>query len=324
MDEREKNIRRDIEREGRRTQAEIEAERDLRRSRATEGEGYIERESRKSPEEIERDLHQTRAEIEETIEAIERRFSPGEMIDQAIHTLGGGPREYAVNLGQAIKTNPVPATLVAIGLAWLMASSGRQTQVYPMETAFPAETAGREKGAMFKEKYGQARERAGSFAETAAGRVRQGLGRLSQTFSGGRQAVSEQYGEARERAGGMAGYAGEEYGQARERAAEMAERARLTGRRGQDVLEEQPLILVALGLAVGAALGASLPVSESEKRMAGEYGEGLLEQAKEVGREQLEKGERVMAKAGEAAREEAEKQGVASRGEKIREPETVI
>jgi hypothetical protein len=323
MDEREKNIRNDIEREGRRTQAEIEAERDLRRSRATEGEGYIERESRKSPDEIERDLHRTRAEMEETIEAIERRFSPGEMIDQAIHTLGGGPREYAVNLGQAIKTNPVPATLVAIGLTWLMASSGRQTQVYPLEAAFPPEPAGRGKGAMLKEKYSQARERGGTMAGSAAGRVRETLGRLSQTFGGGRQAVSEQYGEARERAGGMAGYAGEEFGQAKERAGEMAGYAREAGSRGQGMLEEQPLILVALGLAVGAALGASLPVSEKEERLAGEYGEGLLEQAKEVGREQLEKGERVVAKAGEAAREEAEKQGITSR-EKSREPEPVI
>jgi hypothetical protein len=310
MDRREKDTRTDIEMEARKTQAEIEAERDLRRSRATEGEGYIERESRKSPDEIERDLHRTRAEMEETIEAIERRFSPGEMIDQAIHTLGGGPREYAVNLGQAFKANPVPAALVGIGLAWLMASSGRQTQVYPLETAFPPETAGREKGAMFKEKYGQARERAGSFAETAAGRVRESLGRLSQTFGGGRQAATEQFGEARERAGEMAGYAGE--------------RAREAGSRGQGMLEEQPLILVALGLAVGAALGASLPVSEKEERLAREYREDLLEQAKEFGREQLEKGERVVAKAGEAAREEAERQERARREERTREPEPVI
>jgi hypothetical protein len=322
MDERERQIRKDIEREGRAAQARTEAERDLRRSRTVGEEGYIERESRKSPEEIEKDLSRTRAEMEETIEAIERKLSPGELLDQAIHALAGGPKEYAANLGMVIKTNPVPATLMGIGLAWLMASSGRQTQIYPMETAFPQEGAEREKSAMIKEKYGRARERAGSLAETAAGVVREGLDRLSHSVAGGRQAAAERFGQVRKRTGGMAGYAGEQIGEARERAGEMAghatERTSEFGRGGQSMLEEQPLILAAFGLAVGAALGASLPVSATEEQMAGEYKEGLAEKAREIGREQLEKGERVVARAGEAAREEAERQ------ERVREPEPVI
>jgi hypothetical protein len=316
--EKDRTTKTDIEMESRRTQARTEAERDLRRSAEEEErkrgrEREMETESRKSPEEIERDLRRTRAEMEDTIEAIERKLSPGELLDQTLRTLGGGPREYAANLSQAVKLNPIPATLVGVGLAWLMAGSGRQPVVYEEPLVYPLDVEEGETGAMAKRKYGQAKGK----AEAMADRVREGLGRFSQTFAGRRKAAEEQFGQAEEKVSGLAGYAGERIARARTEVGGMAEevggQARLRRGRAQGLLEEQPLILTGLGFTLGLALGSFLSPSETEDRLMGEYRDELMEEAKEVGREKLEEGERLAAKAGETAREE-----------KTREPEPAI
>jgi len=53
--------------------------------------------------------------------------------------------------------------------------------------------------------------------------------------------------------------------------------------------QEQPLLLGAVGLAVGAAIGASAPRTRQESRVFGEASRRLTEKAKEMGSEQLAK-----------------------------------
>jgi hypothetical protein len=53
------------------------------------------------------------------------------------------------------------------------------------------------------------------------------------------------------------------------------------------LIDEQPLILGALGIAVGAALGASLPRTRQEDRLMGEARDELLHRADETGGEML-------------------------------------
>lgn len=82
---------------------------------------------------IERDIERTRAEMSHTIDAIQERLSPGQLVDQAFHYfqsgsgrgLTDGASQFAQNLGRAIRDNPVPVALVATGVAWLMVSRAR-------------------------------------------------------------------------------------------------------------------------------------------------------------------------------------------------------
>jgi hypothetical protein len=53
--------------------------------------------------------------------------------------------------------------------------------------------------------------------------------------------------------------------------------------------QKQPLLLGAIGLAVGAAIGASAPRTQQESRVLGEASRRLTEKAKEMGSEQLAK-----------------------------------
>lgn len=66
-------------------------------------------------------------------------------------------------------------------------------------------------------------------------------------------------------------------------------------RSGLDYLvKEQPLVLGAIGLAIGAAIGASAPRTRQEDELLGEPSRRLTERAKEAGAQQLEKAKHAL------------------------------
>jgi hypothetical protein len=85
----------------------------------------------KSAEEVQREVRESRAEVEQTLEAIQRRLSPGQMFDQAVDYMrGSGGQEFLRNLGATVRDNPVPMVLMGTGLAWLMLSGPRDRRHY--------------------------------------------------------------------------------------------------------------------------------------------------------------------------------------------------
>ncbi|CAD7051145.1 hypothetical protein REJC140_01689 [Pseudorhizobium endolithicum] len=74
---------------------------------------------------IEREIEADRRRIEDRIDAIQSKMSPGQLLDEALaYAKGSGGGEYVANLGNAMKTNPVPVALMGISMAWLMANPG--------------------------------------------------------------------------------------------------------------------------------------------------------------------------------------------------------
>ena len=77
---------------------------------------------------LEREIEQDRRRIEERMDAIQAKMSPGQLLDEALNyakSSGGG--EYVSNLGNAMKTNPIPVALMGVGMAWLMANPGARS-----------------------------------------------------------------------------------------------------------------------------------------------------------------------------------------------------
>ena len=88
---------------------------------------------------IERDLAQTRSRLDATIDALQDKLSPGQMVDQAVSYLkdsGGG--EFGRNLSRSVTEHPLPVALIGVGVAWLMAASARGSAGTGDVEAFPA------------------------------------------------------------------------------------------------------------------------------------------------------------------------------------------
>jgi Protein of unknown function (DUF3618) len=268
----------------------------------------------KSAAEIEREVRQSRAEVEQTLGAIGARLSPGELLDQAIgYFREGRGGEFARNLGDSITQNPIPLTLVGVGLAWMMlggqrfARNGEHLESDYWEDDDP--------DAIEDHYVGLAEE---SMAYLHPGADLRSGGSVGDD-------LSEAGGTARDRLGEFGDQARDAAARARERVeragARVADRAQDARRRAQHYgrrarqgvlrsLDEQPLVLGAIGLAIGAALGAALPPSKAEDELMGEARDEALRRAARAGRKQVEKARAAAGAVAGAAREEAGRQGL--------------
>jgi hypothetical protein len=128
----------------------------------------------------------------------------------------GGAREFGTNLGRSVRDNPMPVALVCVGIAWMMTTSGR---------------AGPGLGAQVKDRVAGAAERVRSAVSSDTGRTRELAHDTRERLSGASEAV-------RSRAHDLANASRVRYPRAR--------------RRTMRVIDEQPLVLGALGAADGA------------------------------------------------------------------------
>lgn len=109
--------------------------------------------------------------------------------------------------------------------------------------------------------------------------------------------------------------AADTYDEMRRRADDAGRRARDYGRRARDglddLMEEQPLVIGALALAIGAAIGGALPRTQREDEWVGEESDRLYDEARSTVLDEAAKaravGERVADEASEMADEVAAK-----------------
>ena len=231
----------------------------------------------RQPEEILADIEHTRTEMDATLDAIERRLTPGQLVDQGLHYLrDSGGREFFSNLGGAVKQNPIPVALVGVGIAWLMMGGNK-----------PRDYGG---------------------SASAEGLTQ----RASEAASSARERIGGTASAAREKISGTAAAARERFDAARGRAQELGR----TARQGMDrarggyerMVREQPLALGAIGLAIGAVIAAAAPRTRQEDRLMGAASDRVADRARELAEEGLGTAEQVAAEAGKTVAEKARQQ----------------
>jgi len=252
----------------------------------------------RSAAEIEREVERNRARLMNTAEELKERVSPSQLADQAVEWLrGSGGREFVGNMGATVRDNPLPVLMIGAGIAWL-AFGGR------------SEAAGRSRYASSsyddlsdtRMPYAASGEYAPGLTEGTSSGGSYAGSRYAGGTSGGSsgpgigERISETASDLKERAGDLAARAGETASEAWERAKASAqslagsvtgsargatdrvsrygsvpgEYGYRTRRSVEEVFESQPLLIGAVGLAIGAALGAMLPSTETEDRLLGE------------------------------------------------------
>ena len=266
--------------------------------RFTEEKEQYRTDSEKSPRELEREAARARYEVEHTLEALERRFSPGELLDQGLRMLRrNGGSELGRSLADQVRNNPLPTLLTGLGVTWLMAAPNRP----PIEQPSPGGSGfGR-----FKESVSRAASaasgaasRASSAASSARGSAGQAAGRAQAAGQQGRAAAGDAAHRAADLGRGMANVSRSGAQHAWE---------------GYEYLRrEQPLVLGALAVAAGAVIGGLLPRSETEDRYMGEYSDEASQRLKEEAAHKAEQAKETAAGAAEAATDEVESRATTS------------
>src|SRR5690606_16477572 len=121
----------------------------------------------KAPDELEREIDMTRAELQATLEELEHRLSPSELLSELWGQVRRHGGEFGGNLGHSLKENPVPALLTSIGIAWMMASNGRHPSRYDGNGRRAASERIRESGGRLRERVHEAREAMRDRGDTA-------------------------------------------------------------------------------------------------------------------------------------------------------------
>lgn len=230
-------------------------------------------------DEIQEEIERTRGEMSSTLDAIERKLSPRQLMDQAVDTM----REIASDqsaVGHVVRENPIPLALIGLGVGWLALSGivGRNRA----ESGYEGyEGAGMEGSAWAGGEIETARSSEYGFGYAAGGTSGYGAeaGYVSQPGGNGQG--------LRERAGQMAGQARETLSRAGEQTRRRVThwsrsaryRAGAAADRTWDAYQEHPITMGVMALMVGAVLGAIVPRSRTEAEIMGGRARGALRQA---------------------------------------------
>ncbi len=278
------------------------------------------------PQAIESDIERTRADFSSTIDAIQSKLTPGQLMDQAFaYARTSLPADFGSNLSNAIRDNPVPVTLIGIGIAWL-AASGRRSDgrararrlAMEEDRDFYARSAGMD----YETTYGAELSPNTSSEGTGEGTMQRTASKARETGREMKDKASEIGHEISSKTSELAGRAKEMTHSARDRMSESAESARArmseAGHRSQaqyyrakdrvgHMLDEQPLLVGALGMAIGTLLGAALPSTRREDEMMGRTRDDLLERARETARDQVDTVKESAQRVAQVAKQEVEK-----------------
>lgn len=236
----------------------------------------------KSAADVEREVEASRGDLDRTLDAIKDKMSPGQLFDEASKAMGATGQQVAAKFMEQAKENPMPLAVMALGVAWLMTSSGsrshrRQAPYEPRSFASEGHGGG----------LGQTAHDIGDKAsDVIAGAKDRVAGAIGAVGDGGRSAM---HGLSSTADGAMA------------RAAEYRDRAQSGFAR---VLESEPLLLGAVGLIVGAAIGAALPHTELEDHAVGPLRDRLLDKGKTLAHDGLEQAGEVAKAAYEGVKDE--------------------
>jgi hypothetical protein len=94
--------------------------------------------SNRDPEQLERSAERIRADLDATLDALERKLSPSQLLDRSLDYLRDHGGDLAVAVGDSVRRNPVPILVTVAGLGWLIATAVRaraSIDVTPIDAA---------------------------------------------------------------------------------------------------------------------------------------------------------------------------------------------
>ena len=276
-----------------------------------------------SSDEIRADIERTRAEMDSTFDALDQKLTPSQLLAEAWRYTKGGSSIGAGKLWSLARQHPLPATMIGVGLGWLLVERSRSTGSDDLGGYASYGYTG--EGASGYGRYGRSGSnvdvdyRSSYFDEDLeSGRLASAASAVKDAAGNAVDTVKDAASTAREKVHGLTD-------NVKDRASELSETAHLKATQLRNkakyqtrkaktgfwqMMEENPLAVGAAVLTLGAIAGFSLPSTDKEDELLGETRDHLLDKAKETGQEVLEKGKHVAESAVETLKHEAEAQGL--------------
>jgi hypothetical protein len=201
---------------------------------------------------IEGNIEHTRAELSETIDALQEKLRPSNLVSDATDRVKTATtekvRDMADTAGDTVheiwadtRQNPLPALLIGAGVAWML---------------YDRSSNGNGNASRNRREY-SSRRYARAYEPYDRGEAR---------------GTEDRWDEARSQAHEAGTWA-------REAGSEARQRARRAQNGMQRMLRQNPLLVGAAAMLVGAAVGASLPETERENELMGEARDSVVDRA---------------------------------------------
>jgi len=315
---------------------------DIEETRAEMSETIEAIQDRLNPQHIKEQVKDQVREQFQEVKATVREATIGKAEDM-VRNVGDTLDDARYGLMETIRQNPIPAALVGVGLGWLFMNkrsapsrrygrysdqgryyregqpySGYQ-QGYTGRVNTYADTNGNDwadggergaKRALYRvqETAGNVVNRAQETVGTIADRTQETVGTIADRTQ---ETVGNVVSQAQETASTVANQTQEAVGYIADQAQYQAQRVE---DRFQRTLQENPLAVGAVALAIGTAVGFSLPQTERENELLGEARDTLIDRAQEVAQDTLEKVQQVagdvMDQAQSTVKEKAKERGL--------------
>lgn len=228
------------------------------------------------PGDIEEEIERTRARMASTLEAIKKDLSPGQMVDQVLHSVREGKaHDVALStfhaVGEIVKANPLPSAVIGAGLVWLAASNKSRS---PRPSAVTAEST----PSLQRELKLEPQDVESASASGAGeGRVAHAKERVADVAHGATARVKGAAHDVASKARDVARSAGTTATSSVARARDAT--ARTYG--------EQPLVIGAIAIGLGALIGALLPPTTREDELIGAQRDRVKQRVDDAGAQLL-------------------------------------
>ena len=247
-----------------------------------------------STDEIRRDIAQTRARIGETVEALGAQLNPSllkQRVKDSVHeaTIGkvqnmaSETKDRVVNSGrglvQVVRDNPIPAAMIAGGLGWLLFGRRSSDERRPLEGRAVGAVVDLEEDEGSITTYDDVYNEHASPPEGTTSRAGSSVRGAAESVAAGARSATERVASSTQDAARAVGRT-----------------AREQGARVADSYEENPLILGAIAVAAGLAVGFAMPATQRESRLMGMKRDELLDSVKEKASEAKEKVQSAVAR----------------------------
>lgn len=284
----------------------------------------------RSPEEIERDIQRERAKLTDTLEELKSQFSLEGILGKSADQIREHGGDIGMSIARTAKENPIALALTGVGLAWMILGdntrSGRgrfeadalhRRSPYPASVRVPDWASAADRDERFYESRNQHGERQDSTASGAHGssspsqntpsgsndsfvkeKIDSAQESMSESFDNAKDSLSSLSGRVREGTHHFSDAARDRVVTAREQAIAAyakAQRSLQRGKKsGRDLYEQQPLVVGAIAVAVGAALGGAMPRTQTEDDALGEMSDSMFAEAERIYEEEFEKARQVV------------------------------